>query len=106
MSEVTCNICNTTIKRDKDLPRHKRSETCKKVYDTIQKKEKEYNSKIQILEQEKLKLQKENEIIKDENKYLKEKNNILQSENNLLKEKSEEYRNIVEKAASCFWKKY
>lgn len=99
MTEVICNICDTVIKRDKDLPRHKRSETCKKIFDITQKKEKEYQSKLQIFEKDKLKLQDENEKLKNENKILKEKNNTLYSEILILKEKSEEYRLIVEKAA-------
>lgn len=99
MSEVICDICDSVIKRDKDLPRHKRSETCKKIYDIIQRKEKEYQSKLQLYEKEKLKLQNEIEEIKDINKLLQEKNKTLQSEVSILKEKSEEYRSIVEKAA-------
>lgn len=99
MSEVICNICDSVIKRDKDLPRHKRSETCKKIFDIIQRKEKEYQSKLQLYEKEKLKLQNEIDEIKDVNKRLQEKNNALHSEILILKEKSEEYRSIVEKAA-------
>ena len=85
MSEVICNICDTVIKRDKDLPRHKRSETCKKIFDIIQKKEKEYQSKSQLFEKEKFKLQSEIEKLKNENKLLQEKNNALQSEVSILK---------------------
>ena len=37
MDEIVCDICNSPIKRKKDLPRHKRSEFCQKVNELLNK---------------------------------------------------------------------
>ena len=86
MEEIICDICNSSIKRKKDLPRHKRSEYCQKVSELLNKFKNENFNKIKLLEEECNKLQ--NKII------------LLEKENIMNKEKTEEYRKIVEKAST------
>ena len=86
MDEIVCDICNSPIKRKKDLPRHKRSEFCQKVNELLNKFQNTNFTKINLLEEEVKKLQ---------DKIL-----LLEKENTMNKEKAEEYRKIVEKTAT------
>ena len=86
MDEIVCDICNSPIKRKKDLPRHKRSEFCQKVNELLNKFQNTNFIKINLLEEEVKKLQ---------DKIL-----LLEKENTMNKEKAEEYRKIVEKTAT------
>ena len=78
MDEIVCDICNSPIKRKKDLPRHKRSEFCQKVNELLNKFQNTNFTKINLLEEEVKKLQ---------DKIL-----LLEKENTMNKEKAEEYR--------------
>ena len=91
--EVKCELCFSIVKRKTDLARHKKSENCKKIsniinniinekeniYNKTKKENIEYINEIVLLKKE----------IEDKDKQIK-----------LLQEKSEEYRKIVEKAAT------
>jgi len=84
--EVICDICESKIKYKKDLSKHKKSETCKKIEYLLMKHIQVYKDKI---EEQNLEINK----IK---KQLEDKDNQIKS----LFDKSEEYRKIVEKAAT------
>ena len=86
MEEIICDICNSSIKRKKDLPRHKRSEFCQKVNELLNKFQNDNFTKIKSLE--------------EELKLLQDKILLLEKENTMNKEKAEEYRKIVEKTAT------
>ena len=92
---VICDICNTKISSKYILSKHKQTESCQKV-----KRELEYNNNI-INFNNKIKFL-ENEI--EELKSQNNKKDIiiinLENKNKTLEEKSEEYRKIVEKAAT------
>ena len=80
--EIKCDLCYLVVKRRTDLARHKKSDNCKKInniLNTIILENDKYKNEIQLLKQESL----------DKDKQIK-----------LLQEKSEEYRKIVEKAAT------
>ena len=80
--EIKCDLCHLVVKRRTDLARHKKSDNCKKInniLNTIILENDKYKNEIQLLKQESL----------DKDKQIK-----------LLQEKSEEYRKIVEKAAT------
>ena len=91
--EVKCELCHSTVKRKTDLARHKKSENCKKISNIINciinEKENLYNKTI-----------KENIDYINENLLLKKELEEKDKEIKLLQEKSEEYRKIVEKAAT------
>ena len=86
MEEIICDICNSSIKRKKDLPRHKRSEFCQKVNELMNNFQNDNFTKIKSLE--------------EELKLLQDKILLLEKENTMNKEKAEEYRKIVEKTAT------
>jgi hypothetical protein len=89
--EVKCELCFSIVKRKTDLARHKRSENCKKINNTINniinEKQKIYNE-----------TKKENEEYINEILLLKKEIEDKDKQIKLLQEKSEEYRKIVEKA--------
>ena len=76
-----CDICNTRVSNKYNLNKHKLTESCQKI-----KRELEYNNKIKYIE--------------NENKELESKIKTLEELYKKEKEKSEEYRKIVEKAAT------
>jgi hypothetical protein len=87
--EIKCDLCHLVVKRRTDLARHKKSDNCKKInniLNTIILENDKYKNEIQLLKQESLDKDKQ---IEDKDKQIK-----------LLQEKSEEYRKIVEKAAT------
>jgi hypothetical protein len=86
MDEIICDICNSSIKRKKDLPRHKRSEYCQKVSELLNKFKNENFNKIKLIEEECKKLK---DIIFNKDTQIK-----------LLQDKYEDLRKIVEKAAT------
>jgi hypothetical protein len=97
-----CDICNTKTSTRYNLGKHKQSETCQKI-----KREIEQLNKINELlkkNKEQEELIKKYKIIIEENNLtistLKNKNKNLENKNKTLEEKSEEYRKIVEKAAT------
>jgi hypothetical protein len=106
---VICEICDTKISSKYILPKHKQTESCQKI-----KKEKELVNKLneQLTKiNELLNKNKEQEELINTLKNKLEQNNLtiitLENNNNKLeklynieKEKSEEYRKIVEKAAT------
>ena len=88
---VICEICNSKVSNKYNLVKHKQTESCQKI-----KRELDYNKNINSLNNQIKEL--ENEIIK-----LKKNNNEkdliiynLQEKSNNLQEKSEEYRKIIE----------
>ena len=92
---VICEICNSKVSNKYNLVKHKQTESCQKI-----KRELDYNKNINSLNNKIKEL--ENEIIN-----LKKNNNEkdliiynLQEKSNNLQEKSEEYRKIIEKAAT------
>ena len=84
--EITCDICECKIKHKKDLLKHKKSETCKKIEFLLLKKIQPYEEKIQEH------LNKYNIL----QKQIEEKDIQLK----LFQEKYEDLRKIVEKAAT------
>ena len=87
--EVKCDLCYLIVKRKTDLARHKKSDNCKKVNNilkTIIIENNNYKNEIEILKKE---LEKTTRELIEKDKQIK-----------LLEEKSEEYRKIVEKAAT------
>jgi hypothetical protein len=93
MDSVICNLCDTKLSYKRDLPKHQTTERCKSIHKLI-------NNKINIFIEEKKELQNQNIILQSElielKKQLDEKNYQIK----LLEKSSEEYRKIVEKAAT------
>jgi len=93
MDSVICNLCDTKLSYKRDLPKHQTTERCKSIHKLI-------NNKINIFIEEKKELQDQNIVLKSElielKKQLDEKNYQIK----LLEKSSEEYRKIVEKAAT------
>jgi hypothetical protein len=90
-----CDICNTRVSNKYNLNKHKLTESCQKI-----KRELEYNNKIKYIENENKELkvkiiEKDNIILELESKV-----KTLEELSKKEKEKSEEYRKIVEKAAT------
>ena len=83
---INCEYCENIFVSVKQLSRHQKSESCKKIKFLL-------NKNANILKNEIILLKNQLDIIKKQND---EKDNII----NNLKEKSEEYRKIVEKAAT------
>ena len=83
---INCEYCENICVSIKQLTRHQKSESCKKIKFLL-------NKNTNILKNEIFELKNELDTIKKQNG---EKDNII----NNLKEKSEEYRKIVEKAAT------
>ena len=90
-----CDICNTKVSNKYNLTKHKQTESCQKV-----RREKEYNNNIFNSNNKIKDLENKIEQLKTENN---EKDKIIINLKELsknLKEKSEEYRKIIEKAAT------
>lgn len=90
-----CEICNIRVSNKYNLAKHKLTESCQKI-----KREIEYNNNIIILNNKIKELESEIEQLKINNI---EKDKIifnLKEQSQILKDKSEEYRKIVEKAAT------
>jgi hypothetical protein len=83
--EIVCDICECKIKHKKDLPKHKKSETCKKIEYLLTKQIQPYKEKIQEYITHNNNLQKQ----------LEEKDIQIKT----IQDKAEEYRKIVEKSA-------
>lgn len=92
-SQIICELCDTKLLYKRDLHKHQLTERCKTINQLIKNKLNEY---ITVNKD----LQSKNEEITNEliffKKKLEEKNYEIKS----LQEKSEEYRKIVEKAAT------
>ena len=84
--DTICDICECKIKHKKDLTKHKKSETCKKIEYLLLKKIKPYEEKIQ----------KQDKNFNTIQKLLEEKDIQLKT----IQEKYEDLRKIVEKAAT------
>ena len=81
-----CEYCSNVYNTKYHLTRHHNSESCKKIQNIINNNNNKNNEKIKLLEIEISKLTQENTILKNEIKS--------------LEKSSEEYRKIVEKAAT------
>jgi hypothetical protein len=92
MSTVICEYCESEITKY-NLIKHKKSESCTKIYKLILKKELLYQN--QIKEKEKI----INELQEKIDEYIIENTN-LKNENKILEKSSEEYRKIVMKVAT------
>ena len=113
MDTTICNICNTKISNKRDITKHQKTEKCQNV--------KRFNNLITKNNQYELEINKQKEIIEKlnnninilninlKNEFDKKDSIILSLENkikyleeksNNLKEVSEQYRKIVEKAAT------
>jgi hypothetical protein len=99
---VICDICNAKVSNKYNLVKHKLTESCQKV-----KRELEYNNNIINFNNKIKYLENENEKLKNQNNKkdnmileLENKNKNLKDKINTLEEISEEYRKIVEKAAT------
>jgi hypothetical protein len=84
--ETICDICESKIKNKKDIVKHKKSETCKKIEFLLKKKSECYELKI-------------NQYIQDNN-LLKKQNEEKDIQLKLFQDKYEDLRKIVEKAAT------
>jgi len=92
---VNCDFCNTKISSKYILAKHKQTESCQRI-----KRELEYSKNIIELNNKNNELEK---IINYQNKELDKKDTIILTLENKIKsleDKSEEYRKIVEKAAT------
>jgi len=105
-----CELCNSEISKY-NLIKHKKSESCKKIYKLLLKINEEFNNKINISKQEyeNKELEFNNKINLLETKILKiteELNNstseniILKNEIKSLEKTNETFRKIVEKSAT------
>lgn len=81
-----CEYCSNVYNTKYHLTRHNNSESCKKIQNIINNNNNKNNDKIKLLELEISKLTQENTILKNQIK--------------ILEKSSEEYRKIVEKAAT------
>ena len=81
MSTIICEYCESKITKYNYI-KHKKSETCTKIQNLLNKKNILY------------------EKIIEENNKLKQEINILKNQNVLLEKTTEEYRKIVEKAST------
>ena len=84
--EVKCDMCFTVVKRKTDLAKHKKTEMCKKIHNTIENK---------------LQIQKDDyKILLTENNQMKNKILTLEVQLKESLNKYEDLRKIVEKAAT------
>ena len=99
-----CEFCNNSFTTRNHLLRHNKSDYCLKIQNILNNENNKYNDKIKLIEeQHKLKLlEHENKIqeLTQLNNTLKTENNSLKTEIKSLEKASEEYRKIVEKAAT------
>ena len=93
MEQIVCNLCNTKITNKKDLTKHQKTKKCQEMNQLVILKNNLYTNQITEYKLEISKLLENNNILKQE---LIEKDKQIK----LLEEKSEEYRKIVEKAAT------
>ena len=93
MDSVICNLCDTKLSYKRDLPKHQTTERCKSIHKLI-------NNKINIFIEEKKELQDQNIILQSELNELKKQLDEKNYQIKLLEKSSEEYRKIVEKAAT------
>jgi len=93
----TCEYCENSFTTKNHLIRHYKSDSCQKIQKLILKHEKQKNENIENIKKEyELKISSLQENINDLQQQLKE--HVLHIKN--LEKSSEEYRKIVEKAAT------
>lgn len=104
MDSVVCDLCNTRLSYKRDLNKHQTTDKCKSVYQFVNTKIQPYKNEIQQLKITINKLNTENNKIKLELsktiESLKNDKIFLKQENKMLEKSSNEYRKIVEKAAT------
>lgn len=113
MDTTICNICNTKISNKRDITKHQKTEKCQSVkrFNNLITKNNQYeleiNKQKEIIEMlnndiKILNINLKNELDKKDSIILSLENKIkyLEDKSNNLKEVSEEYRKIVEKAAT------
>ena len=113
MDTTICNICNTKISNKRDITKHQKTEKCQSVkrFNNLITKNNQYeleiNKQKEIIEMlnndiKILNINLKNELNKKDSIILSLENKIkyLEDKSNNLKEVSEEYRKIVEKAAT------
>ena len=88
-----CEICESIISSNKNILKHQNTEKCRYIKGLLDKRDKINNEKKNII-------QKENENMKREIESLKKENNNMKNEIKILERTSDEYRKIVEKAAT------
>ena len=91
--EVKCELCHLIVKRRTDLARHKKSDNCKKINGIL-------NTILSEKENVYKQIQNENNDLKNQMSRLIQENEDKDRQIKSLQEKSEEYRKIVEKAAT------
>ena len=105
--EVKCDMCFTVVKRKTDLAKHKKTEMCKKIHNTIETIKQEKDTQINKLQEKfntienKLQIQKDDyKILLTENNQMKNKILTLEVQLKESLNKYEDLRKIVEKAAT------
>jgi len=105
--EVKCDLCFTTVKRRNDLAKHKKSEMCKKIHNTIETIKQEKDKQINKLQENFNIIQNKLEIQKYDSKMLLTENNKMQNKISTLEiqlkeslNKYEDLRKIIEKVAT------
>ena len=93
MEQVICDLCNTRITNKKDLSKHQKTKKCQEMNQLVILKNNIYTNQITEYKLEISRLLENNIILKKE---IEDKDKQIK----LLQEKSEEYRKIVEKAAT------
>ena len=93
MEQVICDLCNTKITNKKDLSKHQKTKKCQEMNQLVILKNNLFTNQITEYKIEIDKLLENNNILKKE---IEGKDKQIK----LLQEKSEEYRKIVEKAAT------
>ena len=93
MEQVTCDLCNTRITNKKDLSKHQKTKKCQEMNQLVILKNNIYTNQITEYQLEISRMIENNIILKKE---IEDKDKQIK----LLQEKSEEYRKIVEKAAT------
>jgi hypothetical protein len=100
MSEVICELCETKLIYKKDLSKHQKTEKCKTISKIINSKINKYIETINILNITNNKLNDElNNIKKELNEKINE-TNLFKIRIEEISNKSEEYRKLLEKAAT------
>ena len=93
MEQVICDLCNTKITNKKDLSKHQKTKKCQEMNQLVIFKNNLFTNQIKEYKIEIEKLIENNNLLKKE---IEDKDKQIK----LLQEKSEEYRKIVEKAAT------
>ena len=91
--DIICELCNTKITNKKDLSKHQKTKKCQEINKVVMLKNNLFTNQIKEYKTEIENLLKNNSILKEE---IEDKDKQIK----LLQEKSEEYRKIVEKAAT------